>query len=36
MQPWRVSNYVTNALYVLELPANTAAMLEPADKLIFQ
>lgn len=36
MQPWRVSSYITNALYVLELPANTAAMLEPADKLIFQ
>jgi uncharacterized membrane protein (UPF0127 family) len=36
MQPWRVSSYVTDARYVLELSANAAAMLEPADKLIFQ
>jgi uncharacterized membrane protein (UPF0127 family) len=36
MQPWRVSCYVSNARYVLELPANTATMLEPADNLIFQ
>jgi len=36
MQPWRVSSYVTNAFFVLELPAHTATLLEPADKLIFQ
>jgi uncharacterized membrane protein (UPF0127 family) len=36
MQPWRVSCYVSNARYVLELPAYTATILEPTDKLIFQ
>lgn len=36
MQPWRVSSYVANAHYVLELSANAAASVKPADKLIFK
>lgn len=36
MQPWRVSSYIARAHFVLELPANAAVSLEPADKLVFQ
>lgn len=36
LKPWRVSAYFPNAYYVLELPANTTGIIQPADKLIFQ
>lgn len=36
MQPWKVSSYVAVARYVLELPANTALAIAPADQLQFE
>lgn len=36
LQPWRISAYMPNAYFVLELTANSADIIKPADKLIFQ